>query len=187
MGDTQEFHPERLKNLILYVAERSRDDPFFGAVKLNKILYYVDFRAYRELGYSITGAEYQKLPEGPAPRELLKTRRQLLTEGRIKLENHQVFNYVQQRIILVGPADDALAAFTPAEAAIIEDVLATVRGKSGTEVSEMSHREAGWKLATFYETIPYDTAWIPPKDTELDEESLAIARDALSESAPNRR
>lgn len=187
MSDRQEFkyNPEKLKNLILYVAEQSKDDPYFGATKLNKILYYVDFRAYRELGCPITGAEYQKLPDGPAPRELLKVRRQLLNEGRIALQNRQVFNYVQQRIVPLDPAVDTGSSFLPNELAIIDDVLLMLRGKSGTEASEMSHDEAGWKLVGYYQTIPYETAWFPPQGTELDEESLAIARDALAESTPH--
>lgn len=182
----QKYNAEKLKNLIIYVAEKSKGDPYFGATKLNKILYYADFRAYRELGHSITGAEYQKLPEGPAPRDFLRVRRQLLDEGRIKIENRPVFNYIQQRIVPISPVPRPESVFSADELAIVEDVLLTARGKSGTEVSEMSHAEAGWKLVAYYQTVPYETAWFTPKGTELDEDSLASARDALAESAPNR-
>lgn len=66
------LNKEKFRELILYVANMSRNDPDFGAVKLNKILYYADFRAYRELGRPISGAAYRKLSEGPAPRQLLR-------------------------------------------------------------------------------------------------------------------
>lgn len=87
------FNEAKFRALIVYVAEQSRDDPFFGATKLNKILYYSDFRAYRELGHSITGADYQKLDEGPAPRQLLPIRRALIAEGLIRIEARPMFNH----------------------------------------------------------------------------------------------
>lgn len=182
MGEHKpQYNAAKLKGLILYVADRSRDDPHFGATKLNKILYYTDFRAYRELGHSITGADYQKLPEGPAPGELMRARQQLLNEGRITIEHHPVFNYIQQRIVPVERIQDPASLFSPDELAIVDEVLLGLGGKTGTEVSEMSHAEAGWKLVDYYQSIPYETAWLAPKGTELNEEALAIARDALAE------
>jgi hypothetical protein len=176
---------EKLKDLILYVADRSRDDPHFGATKLNKILYYADFRAYRELGHAITEADYQKLPEGPAARDLLKARRQLLDEGRIRIEHRPVLNFVQQRIVPVDPYR-LRSLFSPDELAIVEDVLLSLQGMTGTQASEMSCLEAGWKLVDFYQTIPYVTGWFAPSGVEQNAEALAIARDALAESAPQR-
>ena len=54
--------------LIVLIASLSRDDPAFGDVKLNKLLFFSDFLAYTNLGQPITGAEYQKLDFGPARR-----------------------------------------------------------------------------------------------------------------------
>ena len=45
----------KMKELILYLAARSEDDPRFSSTKLNKLLFYCDFTAYRQLGRSITG------------------------------------------------------------------------------------------------------------------------------------
>ncbi|MDQ3524454.1 MAG: Panacea domain-containing protein, partial [Chloroflexota bacterium] len=59
---------------MLYVAQRSKDDPFFGATKLNKIVYHVDFGAYRRWLRPITGHAYFRLKEGPAPQALVKVR-----------------------------------------------------------------------------------------------------------------
>ena len=70
------FNPDKFRGLILYAAHRARqyEDPFFGAVKLNKTLFFSDFFGFRQLGRSITGATYQKLSEGPAPRQLVDER-----------------------------------------------------------------------------------------------------------------
>jgi len=55
---------------VLYLSQRSADDPGFGMVKLNKLLYRADFEAYRLLGHSITGAVYEKQDFGPVARPL---------------------------------------------------------------------------------------------------------------------
>ena len=52
---------EKLQELILYVAKVSEGDPTFGLVKLNKILFFSDFRHFLDTGQSITGQEHQKL------------------------------------------------------------------------------------------------------------------------------
>ena len=60
----------KLQELILYIARRSEDDRHFGANKLNKLLFYSDFLAYAKTGRSFTGAPYERLEHGPAPRGL---------------------------------------------------------------------------------------------------------------------
>ena len=51
------FNAEKFRELLVYVSKKCEDDPTFGAVKLNKILYYADFAAYRQGGKPITGAQ----------------------------------------------------------------------------------------------------------------------------------
>ena len=42
---------EKFRELIVYIVRRNRQtDPTFGAIKLNKVLYYADFAAYRHFG-----------------------------------------------------------------------------------------------------------------------------------------
>ena len=52
----------KLRELILYLARESEGDDYFGVVKLNKLLFYIDFEAYRRFGKSVTEQEYQALP-----------------------------------------------------------------------------------------------------------------------------
>ncbi len=51
----------KFRELILFIARETKDDRSCGATKLNKILFYSDFRAYEQLGRSITGECYQNL------------------------------------------------------------------------------------------------------------------------------
>ncbi|MFA5885459.1 MAG: Panacea domain-containing protein [Acidimicrobiia bacterium] len=75
------YDEAKLTELVLLVADRLRDDRAGGATKLNKVLSFADFAHCRRTGHSITGAEYQKLPQGPAPRRLLPIRDRLLRGG----------------------------------------------------------------------------------------------------------
>src|SRR4051794_3864926 len=69
---------DKLRELIIYISERCETDPRFGAVNLNKILFYSDFVAYGKTGKSITGQPYQRLKQGPAPKRLLPVRREMM-------------------------------------------------------------------------------------------------------------
>ena len=62
---------EKFKELVLYIARKSECDPRFGATKLNKLLFFSDFLAFKRLGSPITGQTYFKLDHGPAPRRML--------------------------------------------------------------------------------------------------------------------
>jgi antitoxin SocA-like protein len=68
----------KFTEMLLYVADKLRDDKAGGATKLNKVLYFAEFAHVRQHGHPITGADYQKLQHGPAPRRLLPVRQHLI-------------------------------------------------------------------------------------------------------------
>ena len=174
------FDPKKFSELVLLIAQQSEEDPRFGAVKLNKILYFADFNAYRRLGRPITGADYQKLNEGPAPRQMLAIRRSLLDAGSIDVDIRPYFNGVQQRVLALREPDTTV--FSPGELEIISETISALWNMSARQVSELSHTEIGWKVAGQGETIPYETAWLSsdpiPQDAEeyWREASSSIAR-----------
>ena len=162
------FNPEKFRNLILYLAHRCKDDRHFGATKLNKMLYYCDFTAFAKLGKPITGAEYQKLEQGPAPRQLVKQRQILIDAGRATLQLESVFPYTIQRLSPTAGTNELGEAFAPDELEVINEVVSEMHDLTARETSEMSHQEAGWILANNGETIPYETAWLAsPTDPEI--------------------
>ncbi|MDH5642316.1 MAG: Panacea domain-containing protein, partial [Nitrospira sp.] len=73
------LNADKFKELILYVASQCEQDTYWNSTKLNKILFYSDFLAYKVNGQSITGADYFALERGPAPKALVPIR-----EGMIK-------------------------------------------------------------------------------------------------------
>lgn len=154
----QQFHPAKFQELILYIAQKSEADPNFGIIKLNKILYYSDFNAFRLLGRPITSAEYRKLAEGPAPAEMPPTRREMLDKGLIKIQSRHYFNSVIQRTVALRKPNTNL--FTPEELLVADEAIWALKDMSESQAAALSREEIGWKAARGGETIPYQTAYL---------------------------
>ena len=105
MGENREPNEEKLKELLVYVALCSEGDESFGAVKLNKLLFLSDFLAYLRLGNAITWAEYQALPNGPAPTRLVPIREELQSEGSIAERPENYFGYEKKRTLALRRPD----------------------------------------------------------------------------------
>jgi hypothetical protein len=164
-----QFDREKFKQMMLYVISRCESDESFGATKLNKIMFYADVRCYVRHGAPITGAEYQKLPKGPAPRALMTVREELQGEGKLFVGNRVRFGYAQTAMMALAEAE--LSAFLPHEIAAIDHVIDKTRGVGARDFSEYSHEDLGWRVAEDKETIPYEAAlFVKPTPTEADRE-----------------
>lgn len=169
----------KLKELMLYVADKSECDPSFGAVKLNKILFYSDFLMYLKLRESITGQEYMKLEHGPAPRRLLPLQEELISEGAAAVKETDYFGYPQKRLVALRIPD--LSLFTGTDIAEVDKVINALWDLNGTQASELSHRFPGWKAAALRETIPYSTVYL--SDRELTEGEKEYGRQVAARIA----
>jgi len=158
----------RLRELILYIAEKSCSDPAFGATKLNKLLFYSDFLAYLNFGKAVTGQDYFRLENGPAPRRLLPIRQSMIEDGDIIVQKAEFCGFPQDRVVALRPANKD--EFAPHELSLIDKVLELHKGKTASEISEESHEFVGWSLAQDKETIPYEVARLSTKQILTDEE-----------------
>jgi antitoxin SocA-like protein len=148
----------RLRELILYIADKSVPDECYGAIKLNKILYFSDFGAYLERGKPITGTEYMGLPQGPVPRRFVTAREHLLGRGDIVVRKQPFKGKVQDRIIALRDAN--LDLFTGWEVSYVDEVIARFWGRPAREMSALSHDRV-WRLAgTEKGAIPYQAVFI---------------------------
>jgi hypothetical protein len=150
------YDERRFAEIVLYVAKRLEDDPTGGAIKLNKILFFADFAHQRAHGRPITGAEYQRLPMGPAPRRLVQVREALVSQGAAVLRTDTYFGYPQTR--LVAQRDPDPSVLSRDERATLEQVIVGLWGRTGTEVSQRSHDEMAWEMVSDNESIPYEYA-----------------------------
>ncbi|MCC7430686.1 SocA family protein [bacterium] len=146
---------DKMRELILYISLLSESDEKFGVTKLNKLLFFIDFSAFKVLGNSVTGEEYQKLPQGPAPRYFLPLRNKMEQAKEILVRKEIFGNFSQDKIFALREPN--LSVFTPNEIDLIHRVVDENKGKNATQISEESHNFIGWKLANDKETIPYET------------------------------
>lgn len=177
---------KRLAEAVVYVAGRLADDPVArGAVKLNKILWWADFESFRERGRSVTGAVYQKIPEGPAPIRLRPARDRLLRSGAVEM--------VKRDSGIHGSPEHVLSALRAPEPVFDDDDLSYLdsavskfRGMTGKQCSDFSHRaSAGWQTVGEKEIIPYETSFVDTRPlTEADRtwgRSVAVAAGYIPE------
>jgi hypothetical protein len=168
----QTYDEDKFKELILYIADRMGDAQGFGATMLNKVLYFADFFYYAEHGQAITGAEYQRLDYGPAPKRLLPARDALIAEGRAAIRTTAIGPYNQNRIEPL--VDPDIAAFSAEEIKMVDEVIALLRGSTAVGVSQASHRMMGWKAAETGETIPYETVFLTKTAVSKDDMKVAL-------------
>ena len=157
------YDERKLTELLLYIAERLLPDTSGGATKLNKVLYFADFAHVRRTGSPITGAEYQKLRHGPAPRRLKPIRDSLVERGDVEISTEDFLGYSVHRLVPKRAADTSV--FSQAELGTIDKVIGDLEGLTARQVSDLSHEEAGWRLVEFGDTIPYESALLG--DTQI--------------------
>lgn len=162
---------DKLRELVLYVCAASESDEAFGSVKLNKLLFYSDFLTYLRHGVSITGQEYQKLKNGPAPRLMLPLLNDMQTEGQVAMAERRYFGHPQKRPVALREAD--LTKFSAQEIAVVNQVLRTFQRQNGTEISALSHNFSGWQFAEEGETIPYSSVLLHRRELTAQERQWA--------------
>lgn len=155
----------KLKELVLYVASKCQDDPAFGTIKCNKILFYADFAAFMKTGKPITGVDYVKLERGPAPRGIDRIIQELESAREAYVYPKTTPRGYRQKRLLGREA--VLKEFSGEEIAIVQDVIEWVEGKTGKDLSDLTHRLPGWRLAKEGEVIPYNTAALPEEPLPL--------------------
>ena len=157
MAELKKFQFEREKfiELMLYFSKRGLDEGLvIGSTKLNKLLFFADFRSYARLGSPLTGARYQKLEWGPAPRALLPIREELVEQGLVRFSDDEDWSQV-----LEPQREPDLSLFTSDELFIIDEVFEELRPLNAVAASDYSHEASpGWNAANELEDIPYETA-----------------------------
>jgi hypothetical protein len=164
----------KMKELVLYFAIKSERDPRFSAIKLNKLLFYCDFTAYRQLGHSITGRCYQKLPFGPAPVDMLPIVDQMKQEGDCIDVEREHLGFRQKRLMALRPPE--VSVFSVEELYLADQIVADLWESSGREVSDLSHDFIGWKVAHLNEIIPYETVFLGDPTLPLSDEDIEFCR-----------
>lgn len=166
-GEDNQESRERLRELILFVAERCQADPNFGMTKLVKILFRADFESFARYGESITGTQYKKFPYGPVSQAALDVTDDMERQGDIVIMREGYSPYLRKRVFPKEVAN--LERFCGRDIALLDGVIQMFYGHTAGFVSEFSHDRA-WQAAGYYEPIPYEAALLsddPPTEDDI--------------------
>ncbi len=139
----------KLYPAILYFCK----DGIFKTV-LNKLLFYADFKHFRDYAISITGARYAHSPFGPVLDHYELIFSALIKEG--MLEPNEIF-YPSGDIgeVLIPTTKPDLSVFGPSELKVLASVKEFFEGYKAIEISKFSHEEEGYKETDNGELISY--------------------------------
>ncbi|WP_120716673.1 Panacea domain-containing protein [Tsuneonella amylolytica] len=143
----------RLREAALYVMQKCKGAEFFGLTKLNKILWKADFTAFASRRVPVTGRQYQRLQQGPAPVEMLPVLNDLERDGYIKIARRLQGHLEEKRpVALVEPA---LRFFSADDLSYLDAAIEQYWSYSGRGVSADSHGVA-WETRENGDPMPYE-------------------------------
>lgn len=154
------FESRKFKELMLYFSQRGLDEGLvIGSTKLNKLLFFTDFRAYAELGSPVTGATYQRLQWGPAARQLLPMRDEMLRDQEVRFRDRSDDDLNDVLVPVSQP--NVQTVLSEAERRIADGVFEELRPFNATASSDYSHlKSAGWNVMPDRADIPYESAFV---------------------------
>ncbi|MGD0971489.1 MAG: type II TA system antitoxin MqsA family protein [Desulfobaccales bacterium] len=122
--------------------------------KLNKLLFYSDFKHYKNNALGITGLRYIHLIYGPVPDNYEHYYATLQdNEGAIRVDEQFIGDYVGEVLSAVQKPD--LSIFSDAEIKTLIEVKQFFKSYSASRIKEFSHREKGYRETSDGEIIPY--------------------------------
>ena len=143
---------EKVENIISYIATKVKN---LTITSLNKYLWYMDMLSFNQRGIGITGLTYQHEKFGPTIINQAYNEISLL-EDKFKRENYETENGTITKIVSNKNYD--LSKLNENEIKIIDIIIKLLKDKNVTDISEISHKEDGWKKTKRYEKISFEYA-----------------------------
>ncbi len=143
---------EKVENIISYVASKVKN---LTITSLNKYLWFIDMLSFNQRSVSITGLTYQNQKFGPTIIDKKYDEISLLDDKYIR-EDIETENGNTTKIISKG--NYKLDKISDTEKEIIDTIIKTLKNKTVTDISELSHREEGWKKTKRLEIISFEYA-----------------------------
>lgn len=144
---------EKLKSAILYFCK--------GGVlktKLNKLLFYADFKHFKEYAVSITGVRYARLPFGPVPDKYEHYFAALIHEEKAITVNEILYPDGHCGEEFIADLEPDLSLFGNSELKILTTVKEYFRDFNAKEISDFSHAEQGYQETPTGKLISYEFA-----------------------------
>ena len=145
---------DKIKNTILFFCENGN----FKTI-INKLLFYTDFKHFKEKGVSITGAHYAHGPYGPILDKYESFLASMVEGDRsIKVDEIELPDpekIVEKYTSIEKPDFDL---FVSSEKEVLHFIRDKFKNFGAKEISEFSHKEKGFISTSNGEFISYDFA-----------------------------
>lgn len=141
------LHLSKLYNAIIFFCRG-------GALKtkLNKLLFYADFKHFKEYTVSITGSQYIHYDFGPVPNKYEFITAKLI-EKELGVEEVIFGDYSGYNYVSKVEAD--LSVFSDSELKVLAEVKEYFKSFSSTQIKDFSHNEKAYQETNNSETISY--------------------------------
>ena len=143
---------EKVENIISYIASKVKN---LTITSLNKYLWFIDIVSFNKRSVAITGLTYQNQKFGPTIIDKKYDEISLLDDKYIR-EDIETENGNTTKIISNGNYN--LDKISDTEKEIIDTIIKILKNKTVTDISELSHREEGWRKTKRLETISFEYA-----------------------------
>jgi len=121
--------------------------------KLNKLLFYADFKHFKEYAVSITGARYLHLQYGPVPDDYDYYFAELEREGSLQQLEVSLGGYTGFKCVTQDEPD--LSIFEQSELGSLKEVKAYFKRFGSARIMAFSHKEVGYRSTNEGEPISY--------------------------------
>lgn len=148
LSGRRRFDLEKFRGVVLFFCETPR-----WKTTMNKLLFYADFICYREHGRSITGARYAHVPFGPCPDKFESLFAWLAERKDVEIRERLVGRYTGEEIRALAKPDAGL--FSDRELQILKSVRARLGRLTAKALSDLSHKEQGYRETQDGKLISY--------------------------------
>lgn len=146
------FDLAKLYNVILFFCR----DGGQLKTKLNKLMFYADFKHFKEYTVSMTGLRYVHLQFGPVPTAYDFFYAELVRDGLLNLDEVFVGQYIGENYVSNKEAD--FSCFSDTEIKVMSEVKEIFKKFSASEIKDFSHKEDAYMKTTEGEIIDYSFA-----------------------------
>lgn len=130
--------------------------PQLTKTKLNKLMFYMDFKYFQTHTVSITGIPYARINYGPVPDQYSLLYGLMAAQELVLIEEASADQYTWEYFDARTHADESV--FNVDELDVLRQVATRFKDQSARQISEISHQEDAWKKTPNSEQISYEHA-----------------------------
>lgn len=163
LGSNTPASRKRLRELLLYIAKKTKNMADFGSIKVNKTMYHADMERFKATGRAITGAQYHRIQMGPVPKHILIAERELVDEGAMEMQSIGAAN------IRTAKREPDMSLFSEEDIKSVDAQIDRLSRMSSDDVSEDSH-DIRWHALNDRDLVPYEFAYLSDAVSTKDKE-----------------